>query len=99
VSDKPEVSQLDERTAEVDAQLRIEEINEQLKTGLPEHDAYETLAGLILFQLQRIPAAGERLKVGDIDLTVKEMHGAKIEKVEVKRADPAPQAAEPAAES
>ncbi|MBI5876072.1 MAG: HlyC/CorC family transporter [Chloroflexi bacterium] len=90
--DEPEVSQLDELTAEVDAQLRIEEVNEELKTDLPEHDAYETLAGLILFQLQRIPASGERLTIGAVQLTIKEMQGAKIEKVEVKRTDPAPAA-------
>jgi putative hemolysin len=99
VSEEPEVSQLDERTAEVDAQLRIEEINEELKTDLPEHDAYETLAGLILYHLQRIPDNGERLTLGHVQLTVKEMQGAKIEKVEVKRVDapPAPAPADGAA--
>ncbi len=96
VNAEPEVSQLDERTAEVDAQLRIEEVNEELKTDLPEHDAYETLAGLILYQLQRIPDSGERLTIGRVQLTVKEMQGAKIEKVEVKRVDavPAPKASD-----
>ncbi|MEP7200146.1 MAG: hemolysin family protein [Chloroflexota bacterium] len=92
--EEPEVSQLDERTAEVDAQLRIEEVNQELETHLPEHDAYETLAGLILFKLQRIPVVGDHLLLDNVKLTVKEMHSAKIEKVEVKRMDAAKAAGE-----
>jgi CBS domain containing-hemolysin-like protein len=83
----PQVSQLDEHTAEVDAQLRIEEVNEELKTNLPDNDAYETLAGLILFHGQRVPSVGECLTLGDVQLTVKEMKGPKIERVEVKRVE------------
>jgi CBS domain containing-hemolysin-like protein len=85
--EEPQVSQLDEHTAEVDAQLRIEEVNEELKINLPDDDAYETLAGLILFRAQRVPAVGECLTIGDIQLTVKEMKGPKIERVEIKRVE------------
>ena len=86
-TDESLVSQLDERTAEVDAQLRIEEVNEELKVKLPDNDAYETLAGLILFHAQRVPAVGECIKIGDVQLTVKEMKGPKIERVEIKRTE------------
>ncbi len=86
-SEDPAVSQLDEQTAVVDAQLRIDEVNEELKVNLPDNDAYETLAGLILYRLQHIPKVGEHLTLDKVQLTIKEMMGAKIEKVEVKRVD------------
>lgn len=81
----PQVSQLDEHTAQVDAHVRIEEVNEELKVDLPDNDAYETLAGLLLYHLQRIPKVGDRLTLGGVQLTVSEMKGPKIEKIEVKR--------------
>lgn len=79
------VSQLDENTAVVDAHLRIEEVNEELKIKLPDNDAYETLAGLILFHAQHVPDVGECFQIGEVQLTVKEMKGPKIERVEIKR--------------
>ena len=87
-SEEPLVSQLDEQTAEVDAHLRIEEVNEELHIELPDDDAYETLAGLILYRARKIPKVGEKLSLDNIQLTVKEMKGPKIEKVEIKRLDP-----------
>ncbi len=87
IPDEPQVSQLDERTAEVDAQVRIEEVNDELKVELPDNDAYETLAGLILYHAQRIPKVGDKFMINSVELTVKEMKGAKIEKIEVKRFD------------
>jgi CBS domain containing-hemolysin-like protein len=62
-------------------------VNEELKVNLPDNDAYETLAGLILYRLQHIPKVGEHLTLDKVQLTIKEMMGAKIEKVEVKRVD------------
>ncbi len=85
--EEPPVSQLDEHTAEVDAQIRIEEVNEELAIELADNDAYETLAGFILFHLQRIPKVGDKLTLDNIELTVKEMKGPKIERVEVKRVE------------
>lgn len=82
---EPVVSQLDEQTAMVDAQAHIEEVNSELCLELPENPAYETLAGLILYELKRLPQVGEELMVTNVHLTVTEMVGTKIEKVVVKQ--------------
>jgi CBS domain containing-hemolysin-like protein len=74
---------LDEHTAEVDAQLRVDEINAELDLALPEGDEYETLAGLILYRLQHVPVEGETLKVRGFLLTVTRMKGPKIERAQV----------------
>ena len=76
---------LDELTVEVDPMLRIDEVNERLGVDLPEGEQYETLAGLVLYRLQHVPTAGEALTCGDLEITVTEMKGQKIEKVQVRR--------------
>jgi CBS domain containing-hemolysin-like protein len=75
------VETIDERTVQVDALMRIDEANEELELALPESDEYETIAGLILYRLRRIPKEGDWIQEGDLRLTVQEMEGPKIEKV------------------
>jgi magnesium and cobalt exporter, CNNM family len=79
------VVQVGEGILEVDAQLRVDEVNEQLDLDLPEGEHYETVAGLILSQLQRIPAVGDVLRQGDLELKVIRMKGQKIERVQIRR--------------
>ena len=69
--------------AEVDALLRVDEVNELLDIDLPEDDAYETLAGLILYRLRRIPEPGESVDVGDYRLQVMKMDGPRIMRVRI----------------
>ncbi|MBI5035155.1 MAG: HlyC/CorC family transporter [Chloroflexi bacterium] len=87
------IETIDENTAQIDAHLRIDEANEQLKIDLPKDDNYETVAGLILFTLRRIPKEGDALKIDNVKLTVMEMSGPKIDKVMVKRVNGEPHAA------
>jgi CBS domain containing-hemolysin-like protein len=84
VAKEESVVQVDERTVEVDAQLRVDEVNDQLDLDLPEGEEYETVAGLILQRLQHIPAEGETLTTKDLELTVIQMKGPKIEKVRIR---------------
>jgi CBS domain containing-hemolysin-like protein len=79
------VVRLNETTVELDALLRIDEVNEQLDLDLPEGEEYETLAGLVLYRLQHIPAAGEVLHVRCLELKITDMKGPKIEKIQIRR--------------
>jgi CBS domain containing-hemolysin-like protein len=72
-------------TVELDAMIRVDEVNELLEINLPEDDAYETLAGLILYQLRRIPEPGEKLEVGNCKLEVLALDGPKITRVQITR--------------
>jgi len=72
--------EIDEHTMQIDGLMRIDEVNQELGIELPEDDNYETVAGLILYQLCRIPEEGEQFHYGDLDITVQEMKGPKIEK-------------------
>ncbi len=73
-----------ENTFEVDAGLQIEEANELMGLSLPEGE-YETVAGLILERLGRIPSINDQLTVGDLHFRITEMRGVKIERVLVTR--------------
>ncbi len=81
----PPMQTIDEHTVQVEAQLRVEEVNEQLGIHLPEGEDYQTVAGYILYALRRIPKEGEYIKVDNVKLTVTSMNGPKIEKVLVTR--------------
>jgi putative hemolysin len=83
---------IDAHTCEVDGGVRVEEANEELNLDLPTGD-YETVAGFILSHLGRIPKQGEHLKYKDLKITIAEMQGRKIEKIQITRekdAAPAP---------
>jgi CBS domain containing-hemolysin-like protein len=86
VAEEESVVQVDDKTIEVDAQLRVDELNEQLTLSLPEGEDYETVAGFILCQLQHIPTAGDVLVYQDLVLEVTQMRGPKIERVRMRRA-------------
>ena len=83
---------IDAYTCEVDGGVRVEEANEELDLDLPAGD-YETVAGFILSHLERIPKQGEHLKYKDLKITIAQMNGRKIEKIQITRekdAAPAP---------
>lgn len=75
---------IDEHTFQIDASMRVGEVNEELGLGLPEGD-YETVAGFILHLLRRLPKQGEQLKYKGLKLVITRMRGVKVEEVLVTR--------------
>ena len=79
---------VDERTVRVDGIMHIDELAEQLNIHLPDGDGeYETIAGFVLKQLGRIPEEGEALVHGPYEITVAQIHGARIDEVTVRTED------------
>ncbi|HLC40355.1 MAG TPA: hemolysin family protein [Methylomirabilota bacterium] len=66
----------------VAGRLSIEELNNELGWDLPKVD-YETLGGLVLATLNRIPRPGEELNVGNYHLTVVDADDRRVLKVKV----------------
>jgi CBS domain containing-hemolysin-like protein len=85
VAGEESVVHVGEGTVEVDALLRVDEVNEQLDLDLPKGEHYETIAGFILCHLQRVPAEGDLLRYRDLELKVTQMKGPKIERVQIRR--------------
>jgi putative hemolysin len=69
----------------VDASISIRDLAEQHQLQFPESPEYETLAGFILAQLQRIPRGGEIVTHEDWRLTIVDMDGRRVARVKVER--------------
>ncbi len=63
------------------ARIDIDYLNEAYDFGLEESEAYDTLAGLILEQLERLPAEGDRVQIGACELVIEKVSERKIETV------------------
>jgi putative hemolysin len=66
----------------VAARARIDELNEAFDWTLPKED-YETLAGLVLSSLHRIPRAGEVFQVPGYSITVLESDARRVVAVKI----------------
>lgn len=69
------------------ARLDVKDINRRHELSLPEDDAYETLAGLILFNLGSIPKEKETFRIGNISFTILKTSKRRIETVCLKILD------------
>jgi putative hemolysin len=67
---------------EVDGLLNLDEFEEQTGVELPE-GPYETVAGYVLAALGRLPVMGDAVEVNENRLTVTEMDGRRIARVQV----------------
>ena len=67
------------------ARLEVDYINETHKLGLPEHDDYETLGGMIVYFTEGIPQQGDSLQIEQFKVDILEVSNTKIELVEIKR--------------
>lgn len=77
----PQLRRLSEGQFEANAALGVDEANMQLGIQLPESDDYETLAGLILTRMGRVPKEGDSVRLENIKLTVSKMQGPRIVQV------------------
>ncbi len=73
--------------------LRPDELAETTGLTVPEDGPYETLGGLLMAELGRVPDAGDEVVVGDVRLRVERMQRRRVERVAVEPAEPAEPAA------
>ena len=66
----------------VSARANIDELNEALDWTLPKRD-YETVAGLVLATLHRIPRAGEEFQIAGYSITVLESDARRVISVKI----------------
>lgn len=65
------------------ARVEIDYLNEQYQLNIPESEDYETLGGLILFELANIPEKKSKLKMDGFSFVVEEVTDRRIEIVSV----------------
>jgi CBS domain containing-hemolysin-like protein len=89
--------------------LRPDEVEDATGVDLPEHDDYDTVAGLVLRALGKVPASGDRVEIAVPDrsdpdetrerlvtLTVERMDGLRIDRLDLRVVGQRPAAPAPA---
>jgi putative hemolysin len=77
----------------VQGRIDLDDLNNLMQTDLPRDEA-ETLSGFIYSQMGRVPENGEKITVGNLELTVEQVIGRRIRKVRA-RCPPEPQLFDP----
>ena len=83
-TEEPDIQQISLGVYVVDAQMWVEDINENIAIDLPTDESYETVGGLLIDRLGHIPQhPGEKVEIdgGRVTLVVVQMHGRRIVKV------------------
>ncbi len=75
---------LDDGSLLVDARLDVEKLGEALNIELPKGE-FESVGGLIIHLLGRIPKAGEKVNCQSLEITIQKGDQRRIEKVLVSR--------------
>jgi CBS domain containing-hemolysin-like protein len=84
-ADALSLQKLDEQTFLVQAQMNLEEVNELLDLDLPLTDEYQTLAGFLIYQWQKIPHPGETLHYDNLDFTIVSAQGPRLSQIRLHR--------------
>lgn len=82
------ISRIDDETVEVDARVRIDEINDSLDLSLPEHEDYETIGGLVFASLGRIPRVGEQCELENVKISVLAAEPRRIKRLRLNLVPP-----------
>lgn len=70
-ADEPkEMKRIDERTVEVDARMRIDDLNDELDLDFPTDGDFETIGGFVFSTLGRIPRVGEQCDHAGVSIQV-----------------------------
>jgi len=66
------------------ARLDVEQVNKKYELNLPESDHYETIAGLILSQMEEIPKQGDVITLEEFQFTIIKVNNTAIQEVQLE---------------
>jgi CBS domain containing-hemolysin-like protein len=85
---EPRLKPLENGRVEVDARLEIEEFEHYFDLEI-EEKSFETVGGLIIHLLERVPMAGEKINFRNLEMTILEADNRRIRRLLVeKKANP-----------
>ena len=64
----------------MDGGIKLDDLNDAIGTELSSDD-YDSLGGLIIETLDRLPNEGDRVLTGDVSLSVKKVNNNRVERV------------------
>ena len=72
---------VDDDDVRVDGKVRIDELNETLKTTMTEEEDYDTLAGYLYNLLGKVPSEGDEYEADGLRFRIEKVTGQRIERV------------------
>ncbi|MDX9714476.1 MAG: hemolysin family protein [Dissulfurispiraceae bacterium] len=69
----------------IDASTSIRDLIDEYELILPESNEYDTLGGLVLTSLQRMPQPGDMIEINNMKMRIVEMVGQRIAKVKLEK--------------
>lgn len=83
--EEPDIQKTGEGVYLIDAQMWVEDLNDELSLDLPVHESYETIGGLLIERLGHIPHPGESVEIKEsrVTLVVTQMRARRIVKVKL----------------
>lgn len=75
---------LSDTTLETSGDARIDELNERLGLSLPDEEDFDTIGGLLMRRLGRIPAEGESVAQDGVVVTVLEANARQVKRVRLE---------------
>lgn len=70
---------------QTDARVRVDDINHGTAMDLPESEDYDTVGGLVISHLGRIPKPGEKLEVNGVRIEVLDADARQVKRLKVSR--------------
>jgi CBS domain containing-hemolysin-like protein len=84
--EEPAVKELGDGTYRMDGRIPIGEVNEALGTDFESQD-FETVGGLVLGHLGRVPQTGDEVRLDGYLLQVDEVDGPRVAQIVIREAD------------
>jgi CBS domain containing-hemolysin-like protein len=81
--DAPNIVALHDGHSLVDAAVSIVELNRRIGTDLPEDESYNSLGGLLVARMGRVPPVGARLVEFGLEFIVREADERHVSKIEI----------------
>ena len=78
-----EIVKISDQVYEVQGHVSLDDVNEKIGTSFESED-YDSIGGLLIEHLERLPENGDRVDVGDCTLTAKEVDKNVIKVVEIR---------------
>ncbi|WP_017324734.1 hemolysin family protein [Synechococcus sp. PCC 7336] len=86
---EPEFQRVSDSRILVQAQVDLDEVNEELSLELPLQDDYQTLGGFLIYHMQKIPKIGETFVYNNLIFTVVGVDGPRLDRVQIEIVAPA----------
>ncbi len=82
---EPEWTQKGDGVLESDARVHVDDINKALGVDLPEAEDYDTVGGLVISLIGRIPRIGETVSSSDVEFEVLDADARRVKRLRIAR--------------